>query len=205
LEKFEADFRIELSILRIFIQMRIMVAGRSIKVIKRYSNRKLYDTSDSCYVTLDEVARMLIEGVEVQVVDNNTKKDLTAVTLAQIVLEQERKKRRMPLHLLKAMVKKPSESIADFLRSELSCRVQSFKESAERLLSPEGKGNEGAKHEAQKRLDAKPYSPAEEFMANMYVSAGDLAKLNARIESLENRLQTLEESLPTKKTKPLQG
>jgi polyhydroxyalkanoate synthesis repressor PhaR len=176
-----------------------MAAGRSLKVIKRYSNRKLYDTSDSCYVTLDDIARMVMEGHELQVLDNTTKKDLTAVTLAQIVLEQERKKRRMPLHLLKAMVKKPSESIADFLRTELSNRVQSLKESAERLLSPEGKGNDSSKNtpgEAQKRLDERLFSLAEEFMASMYVSAGDLAKLNARIESLEKRIQDLEGAEP---------
>jgi len=174
-----------------------MAAGRSLKVIKRYSNRKLYDTSDSCYVTLDDVARMVMEGHELQVLDNATKKDLTAVTLAQIVLEQERKKRRMPLHLLKAMVKKPSESIADFLRTELGNRVQSLKESAERLLSPEGKAHEGSKHmpaESQKRLDERLFSLAEEFMASIYVSAGDLAKLNARIETLEKRIQALEEA-----------
>jgi len=179
-----------------------MAAGRSLKIIKRYSNRKLYDTSDSCYVTLDDVARMVMEGHELQILDNATKKDLTAVTLAQIVLEQERKKRRMPLHLLKAMVKKPSESIADFLRTELGSRVQSLKESAERLLSPEGKGSEGPKNvpanvpaapvEAQRRLDERLFALAEEFMASVYVSAGDLAKLNARIDSLEKRLQALE-------------
>ncbi|MCL2012289.1 MAG: hypothetical protein FWG75_05830 [Cystobacterineae bacterium] len=179
-----------------------MVAGRSLKVIKRYSNRKLYDTSLSSYVTLDEIARMVMEGYEIQVIDNATKKDLTAVTLAHIVLEQERKKRRMPLHLLKAMVKKPSESIADFLRTEWGSRVQSLKESAERLLNPEGKGHESPKNvppEAQRRLDEKLYSLAEEFMASMHVSAGDLAKWNARIENLENRIRALEENAPTKK------
>jgi polyhydroxyalkanoate synthesis repressor PhaR len=181
-----------------------MAAGRSLKIIKRYSNRKLYDTSHSCYVTLDDIARMVMEGHELQVLDNATKKDLTAVTLAHIVLEQERKKRRMPLHLLKAMVKKPSESIADFLRTELSSRVQSLKESAERLLSPEGKGNDSSKNtpveaQSQRRLNEKLFSLAEEFLASMYGSAGDLAKLNARIESLEARIQALEECGKTPK------
>jgi len=174
-----------------------MATGRSFKVIKRYSNRKLYDTSDSCYVTLDDIARMVMEGHELQVLDNASKKDLTAVTLAQIILEQERKKRRMPLHMLKAMVKKPGESIADFLRTEWGNRVQSLKESAERLLSPEGKGNESTKNfpvENQKRLDEKLLTLAEELMANSHVSAGDLAKWNARLDSLEKRIQALEAS-----------
>ena len=57
------------------------------KVIKRYANRKLYDTERSCYVTLDEISQMIKEGDDVKVVDNKTKDDLTAVTLAQIIVE----------------------------------------------------------------------------------------------------------------------
>ncbi|MCL2179275.1 MAG: polyhydroxyalkanoate synthesis regulator DNA-binding domain-containing protein [Proteobacteria bacterium] len=176
-----------------------MVSGKPPKIIKRYSNRKLYDTTHSCYVTLDDIARMVMEGHEVQILDNTTKKDLTAITLAHIVLEQERKKRRMPLHLLKAMVKKPGASIADFLRTEWSLGVQSLRESAERLL----KTSDTPKHappEAQRRLDEKLLSLAEEFMANLYASSGDLAKLNARIENLETRLRALENPIP--KTPP---
>ena len=57
--------------------------------IKRYSNRKLYDMTESRYVTLDEVAHFVQEGDEVQIIDNKTKEDITSVTLAQIVYEQE--------------------------------------------------------------------------------------------------------------------
>ena len=51
------------------------------RVIKRYSNRKLYDTKDSRYVTLLQIAEMVRGGEEVQIIDNNTKEDLTEVTL----------------------------------------------------------------------------------------------------------------------------
>ncbi|MBU4484762.1 polyhydroxyalkanoate synthesis regulator DNA-binding domain-containing protein [bacterium] len=60
------------------------------KIIKRYPNRKLYDTTDSCYVTLDDIGLMIKDGVNVQVLDNKTKDDLTSVTLAQIILEEEK-------------------------------------------------------------------------------------------------------------------
>lgn len=59
-------------------------------VIKRYSNRKLYDSQESRYVTLDELAEMIRAGHEISVVDVSTGDDLTSVILAQILLEKER-------------------------------------------------------------------------------------------------------------------
>jgi polyhydroxyalkanoate synthesis repressor PhaR len=61
------------------------------RLIKRYSNRKLYDTSESRYVTLEEIARWVKAGEEVRVLENESGEDLTAVTFAQIILEEERK------------------------------------------------------------------------------------------------------------------
>ena len=60
------------------------------RIIKRYSNRKLYDTKDSRYVTLLQIAEMVRAGEEVQIIDNNTKDDLTEVTLAQIIYEEQK-------------------------------------------------------------------------------------------------------------------
>jgi polyhydroxyalkanoate synthesis repressor PhaR len=60
-------------------------------VIKRYPNRKLYDTDAKQYITLDGIAELIRSGEEIQVVDNATGDDLTAVTLTQIVFEQEKK------------------------------------------------------------------------------------------------------------------
>ena len=59
---------------------------REPKVIKRYTNRKLYDTVESRYVTLEEIAEMVKTGTDVKIVDNRTKEDLTSVTLAQITI-----------------------------------------------------------------------------------------------------------------------
>ena len=61
-------------------------------VIKRYPNRKLYDTESKRYITLDGIARLIRKGEEVQVIDHTTDEDLTAVTLTQIIFEQEKKK-----------------------------------------------------------------------------------------------------------------
>ena len=71
------------------------------KIIKRYSNRKLYDTERSCYVTLDEIALMIREGENIQIIDKNSGEDLTSVTFAQIIFEAEKKQSFMqPFHLI---------------------------------------------------------------------------------------------------------
>jgi polyhydroxyalkanoate synthesis repressor PhaR len=62
------------------------------RLVKRYGNRKLYDTSESRYVTLDEIGRWVKAGEDVKIVENDTGEDLTAVTFAQIILEEERRK-----------------------------------------------------------------------------------------------------------------
>jgi polyhydroxyalkanoate synthesis repressor PhaR len=58
--------------------------------IKRYSNRKLYNTETKEYISLDDITRMVSQGIEVQVVDHKTGKDLTALTLTRILMKQEK-------------------------------------------------------------------------------------------------------------------
>src|SRR5574341_2695528 len=82
-----------------------VVAGRDPKVIKRYTNRKLYDTVESRYVTLDEIAAMIRSGAEVKVIDNRTREDLTSITLAQIIFEQEKKSTRTSLSTLLGLIR----------------------------------------------------------------------------------------------------
>ena len=62
------------------------------RIIKRYTNRKLYDKQESRYVTLEEIARLVRRGEDLKVIDNETDEDLTAVTFAQIILEEEKRK-----------------------------------------------------------------------------------------------------------------
>src|SRR5207342_41949 len=99
------------------------VAGspdRPRRVIKRYSNRKLYDTKDSRYVTLLQIAEMVRGGEEVQIIDNNTKEDLTEVTLAQIIYEEQKQKastsRNVPLQTLKDLIHQRTEKVLSDLR-----------------------------------------------------------------------------------------
>ena len=61
-----------------------------IRLIKRYESRKLYDTEESRYVSLDEIATWVRNGQEVRVVDNATNNDVTSQTLTQIILDEGR-------------------------------------------------------------------------------------------------------------------
>ena len=62
------------------------------RTIKRYSNRKLYDTEEKRYITLDQIAVLVRDGQDIKVIDNQSGEDLTTVTLSQILLEQEKRK-----------------------------------------------------------------------------------------------------------------
>lgn len=76
------------------------------RVIKRYSNRKLYDTKDSRYVTLLQIAEMIRANEDVQIIDNATKEDKTDVTLALIISEElKARPRGIPLATLKALIR----------------------------------------------------------------------------------------------------
>ena len=63
----------------------------NVRIIKRYQNRKLYDTHQSCYVTLDDISQIVRNGNEIQVIDNKTGKDITYMTKIQLLFDQEKK------------------------------------------------------------------------------------------------------------------
>src|SRR5689334_18852035 len=92
------------------------------RIIKRYANRKLYDTEHSRYVTLDQISEMIRAGDDVKIVDNKTKEDLTTVTLAQIIFEEEKKQRSfLPLAAMRNIIQSGGEWFAEAQR-----RVQSI-------------------------------------------------------------------------------
>ncbi|MEM1032203.1 MAG: polyhydroxyalkanoate synthesis regulator DNA-binding domain-containing protein [Myxococcota bacterium] len=87
------------------------------RVIKRYSNRKLYDTTDSRYVTLNQIGEMVRSGDDVQIIDNKTKEDKTEVTLALILSEDlKNKPRSVPLHTLRNLIQERGERALTSLR-----------------------------------------------------------------------------------------
>jgi len=90
---------------------------RARRIIKRYSNRKLYDTRDSRYVTLLQIADMVRAGEDVQIIDNATKEDKTEVTLALIISEELKSQpRSVPLATLRDLIHQRGEKLLTQLR-----------------------------------------------------------------------------------------
>lgn len=83
-------------------------------LIKKYGNRRLYDTGDSRYVTLDELAAKIRTGADLRVVDAQNGEDLTQATLTQIVLETGHASRFLPVQLLTQMIRLSDDALAEF-------------------------------------------------------------------------------------------
>jgi polyhydroxyalkanoate synthesis repressor PhaR len=83
-------------------------------LIKKYGNRRLYDTGDSRYVTLDELAAKIRSGLDLRVVDAQTGEDLTQSTLTQIVLETGNAAKFLPVQLLTQMIRLSDDALAEF-------------------------------------------------------------------------------------------
>ncbi len=95
---------------------RTLERPRVPSIIKKYSNRRLYDTDLSRYVTLDELAGKIREGGEVRVVDAKSGEDLTQATLAQLILESPTA-RLLPVGLLHRLLRMQDDAIAEFFSS----------------------------------------------------------------------------------------
>jgi polyhydroxyalkanoate synthesis repressor PhaR len=176
-------------------------AERPVRVIKRYSNRKLYDTKDSRYVTLLQIAEMVRSGEEVQIIDNNTKDDLTEVTLAQIIYEEQKAhSRSVPLQTLKELIHARTEKVlADLREGPIGRLIPGVKPTDEKgvelppapvakdvkptLVDQAKEKLEEVQHQLDERIKAilatfRPFQQMEQ----------ELRRLNERVEDLETRL-----------------
>jgi polyhydroxyalkanoate synthesis repressor PhaR len=174
---------------------------RPLRVIKRYSNRKLYDTKDSRYVTLLQIAEMVRGGEEVQIIDNNTKDDLTEVTLAQIIYEQQKAhSRSVPLQTLKELIHARTEKVlADLREGPIGRLIPGVKPTDEKVpeaqqaLPREVKPTlvDQAKEkleEVQHQLDDQIKAILATFRPFQQMQQ-ELRRLNERVEDLERKLR----------------
>ncbi len=95
-------------------------------VIKKYSNRRLYDSSAKSYVNLDEVAQMVRSGADVQVIDATNGADLTQGTLAQIILEGRGAAKLLPVPLLVRLIRLRDEDLTEFFGRYMSWALEVF-------------------------------------------------------------------------------
>jgi polyhydroxyalkanoate synthesis repressor PhaR len=180
------------------------------RVVKRYANRKLYDTQRSRYVTLEQIADMIRAGEDVKIVDNNSKEDLTAITLAQIIFEQEKKSGFMPLSTLRNIIQSGGESLQQ-LASQTGERMRSVfrrekedgeEDNGEVEAAPMGEEAQ-AKHassireflersqqtfdEWQRKIDDRIRTAVE--------SLNPMASLEKEVKTLQQRIAELEKRL----------
>lgn len=109
-------------------------APKRSKIIKRYSNRKLYDTERSRYVTLDEIAQMIKAGEDVTIIDNKSKGDLTSVTLTQIIFEEEKRQSRMPLGMLRNLIQTGEGALQEFFDRQIKPPVEELQDKAQKSV-----------------------------------------------------------------------
>ena len=103
-------------------------------VIKKYANRRLYNKATSTYITLDDLAGMVREGVDFVVYDAKTGEDITRKVLTQIIFEEEsRGQNLLPIQFLRQLIRFYGNSMQAFLPSYLELSLASFTEQQERM------------------------------------------------------------------------
>jgi polyhydroxyalkanoate synthesis repressor PhaR len=134
-----------------------------VTVIKKYGNRRLYDTRRSRYVTLEEVLEVVAAGEEIKVVDAKTGEDLTKRVVTKIIfLEEERRNLDLlPLAFLRKLVQHRDDSLREFYQKYLALSLDVYRSSQQRIS------------------ELPPPAPV----------AAELEELKARIASLEARVK----------------
>jgi polyhydroxyalkanoate synthesis repressor PhaR len=161
-------------------------------LIKRYANRKLYNTQTSRYITLKGIADLLEAGEDVRVIDNESGEDITSITLSQILVDTERSNRAVPGSLLSGLFQRGGDALYEALSrgvDDASERLEDFQRTMRRLLRVrhgEGNGQDEIEGEA-----GAANGPARDWIA---FTPPDLDQLVQR--AIERVLKMLD--LPTR-------
>ena len=95
-------------------------------LIKKYGNRRLYDTAESRYITLEELAGIIQAGADVRVIDAKSGADLTQATLTQIIIESRDASRMLPVPLLTQLIRLGDDALSEFLGRYLSGALEMY-------------------------------------------------------------------------------
>jgi polyhydroxyalkanoate synthesis repressor PhaR len=115
-------------------------------LIKRYANRKLYNTKTSRYITLKGIAELLDEGEEVRVIDNETGEDITSVALSQILVDNERTNTRPSQGLLSQIMERGGDALYDALKKGVGDATDRFGELEDRFRGMLNAEDEARRH-----------------------------------------------------------
>ena len=169
------------------------------RVIKRYSNRKLYDTKDSRYVTLVQIAEMVRRSEDVQIIDNNSKEDLTEITLAQIIYEEQKARSRyVPLQTLKELIHSRTEKVLSDLREgpigRLIPGTKPEGKSEPQKVDAKGVGSDGQARketlleDGQQKIDER-IEAILPSLAAWQALQNDVKRLSQRVEELDRKFK----------------
>jgi polyhydroxyalkanoate synthesis repressor PhaR len=179
-------------------------------VIKKYENRRLYDTTNSRYVNLEEVAQLLQQGNDVQVIDASSGEDITRLILTQIIVEDAKTpESSFPLDLLRQMVvasgRASQESALQYMKTMLEVYQNAYR-AIPNPLSPFDfmqniRTSTGEKPDSGKRTnsDRKPPEPRKPNVKQ--AEPENVAELKSRLSELEKLVSKLSSSKTTRKRK----
>ena len=168
-------------------------------LIKRYANRKLYNTETSRYITLKGIAELIDQGEEVRVIDNEDGQDITSIALSQILVDHERTNRAVPRTLLSDLIQKGGDVLYGALRrgvddahggfDELQRNVRraitSREEDAQRIRDAVG----GARHEWDTMIQG---AVERVFKVFDLPRRRDIEALNENLERVADALENLD-------------
>ena len=162
--------------------------------IKKYANRRLYDTESSTYITLDRLAEMIREGREFEVVDAKSGEDITRQVLTQIIVDEEaRGSTMLPVNFLKQLIGLYGNSMQGMVPQYLEAAMDAFQrnQSAMRdafgggtVLADLAKRNMAMFEDASRAFGAKKSDAAKSRDAELEKLRAELAALQAKVDKL---------------------
>ena len=180
--------------------------GDKTVIIKKYANRRLYNTRSSSYITLDHLSKMTREGIDFRVVDAKTGTDITHQILTQIIMEEEANGEQMlPVNFLRQLIAMYGNSMQSLLPHYLEASMDSFRTNQLKLRKAfeESVGNNPLARLAQQNI-AMFQAAATAFMPGAEGAAGhgadeapakseaeDLAALRAQMAEMQKKLDQL--------------
>jgi polyhydroxyalkanoate synthesis repressor PhaR len=162
-------------------------------VIKKYANRRLYDTESSSYITLDRLAHMVREGREFEVIDAKSGEDITRQVLTQIIVDEEaRGSTMLPINFLKQLIGLYGNSMQNLVPSCLEAAMEAFQrnQSAVRdafggnMFADLAKRNMAMFEDAAQAFTGKPKSDSKPSSSDVDQLKAELAALQAKVDKL---------------------
>ena len=166
--------------------------------IKKYANRRLYDTESSAYITLDRLAEMVREGREFEVVDAKTGEDITRQVLTQIIVDEEaRGSTMLPVNFLKQLIGLYGNSMQGMVPQYLEAAMDAFQRNQSafqdafggKMFADLAKRNMQMFEGASRAFGASPGKPGEK--ADKPASESQIDQLKAELEALRTKVDRL--------------